>query len=338
MLILGIETSCDDTGIGIYGNNNKLLAHTLYSQIKLHAKYGGTVPELASRDHVIRIQPLIHQALKEANCNIKDITGIAYTQGPGLAGSLLVGASFAKSLAYALKIPALGVHHLEGHLLAPILEIPDLKPPFLALLVSGGHTMIIDVDNFGSYKILGETLDDAAGEAFDKTARLLELGFPGGPAIESIAKEGNSIYNFPRPMCDRPGLDFSFSGLKTFTRNTYNKTNKTIQDKANISRCFQEAVADTLVYKLKRALNQTQRTQLVIAGGVSANQYIKTKINHLAIEQNIKAYFPHLQFCTDNGAMIAFAGYLRMQKGQHDPDLAITIKPRWAIDTLSEII
>lgn len=337
MRILGIETSCDDTGIGIYDNDLGLIAHTLHSQIDMHAEHGGTVPELASREHVIRIKPLIEKALHDSNSHWQDIDGIAYTRGPGLAGSLLTGATVAKSLAFSLGIPALGIHHLEGHLLAPLLEQKDIQPPFLALLVSGGHTMIISVEKLGTYKILGETLDDAAGEAFDKTARLLNLGFPGGPAIEKIAQGGESVYKFPRPMCDRPGLDFSFSGLKTFTRNTFNKSQKSEQDIANIARCFQDAVSDTIVYKLKRALKQTSHKQLIVAGGVSANKFIRNNINEMCKQMDTKAFFPNLNFCTDNGAMIALAGFMRMIKGQKDSSLSIDIKPRWPIHELSEI-
>lgn len=331
MLTLGIETSCDETGIGLYDTNKGLLSHSLFSQIDLHRQYGGTVPELASRDHVLRIVPLIKEALNKASVCMRDINGIAYTKGPGLAGALLTGACTAKSLAFSYNIPALGIHHLEGHLLAPMLDIKNLKFPFLALLVSGGHTMIIDVEALGKYKILGESLDDAAGEAFDKTARLLDLGFPGGPAIEEAATSGRSIYNFPRPMCDRPGLDFSFSGLKTFTRNTYDKTEKTIQDKFDIAYGFQDAVADVLFYKLKKALKTTTRKNLIVAGGVSANKYIRNKLTSLE-QMNVNVYYPRMEFCTDNGAMIAYAGNLRMQQGEADSNLSIEIKPKWPID------
>lgn len=272
MRVLGIETSCDETGVAIYDEHQGILSHQLYSQVKLHADYGGVVPELASRDHVRKIIPLIKQALVEANCTSKDLDGIAFTQGPGLVGALLVGSSVARSLAYAWNLPAVGVHHMEGHLLAPMLDEPAPQFPFIALLVSGGHSMMVEVKGIGQYKVLGESVDDAAGEAFDKTAKLLGLDYPGGPLLAKMAEKGESgHYNFPRPMTTKPGLDFSFSGLKTFAANTIRSSDGSEQAHANIAYAFQEAVVDTLAIKCKRALKQTKLRRLVIAGGVSAN-------------------------------------------------------------------
>lgn len=331
--ILGIETSCDETGIAIYDSNQGLLAHALHSQIKLHAQYGGVVPELASRDHIRHIVPLIEQVLSQAGINKTAITAIAYTQGPGLVGALLVGAAFAKSLAYAWGIPCLGVHHMEGHLLAPFLDAKHPQFPFLALLVSGGHTQLIQIDDIGVYKILGESLDDAAGEAFDKTAKLLGLAYPGGPLLAKLAEQGTpGKYNFPRPMLDRPGLDFSFSGLKTHALNAIQKTELNNQNKADLAWAFEDAIVDTLIKKCARALKQTGMRELVIAGGVGANKTLRARFNEFAINNNIHVYYPELEFCTDNGAMIAYAGYERFKRGCVDANWEINVKPRWPLN------
>jgi len=341
MLVLGIESSCDETGVAIYDTNKGLIAHTLYTQIELHAQYGGVVPELASRDHIRKLTPIIMQTLKGSNVNKKDLDGIAYTSGPGLMGALLAGASVARSLAFALNIPAIGVHHMEGHLLAPMLE--DTKPdfPFICLLVSGGHSMIIRVDGIGQYKVLGDTLDDAAGEAFDKTAKMLELGYPGGPNVSNLALQGDATrYKFPRPMVDRPGLDMSFSGLKTFTLNTWNTAVKnndaTNQTKADICRAFELAVADTLTIKCKRALEQENLNRLVVAGGVSANREIRSKLTDLMNKRKGEVFYPRLEFCTDNGAMIAYAGAQRLAAGQTS-GLSFATTPRWSLEELEPL-
>ena len=341
MLVLGIESSCDETGVAIYDTNKGLIAHTLYTQIELHAQYGGVVPELASRDHIRKLTPLILQTLKEANIDRKELDGIAYTAGPGLIGALLAGSSIARSLAYALNIPAIGVHHMEGHLLAPMLE--EVKPdfPFICLLVSGGHSMLIRVDGIGQYKLLGETLDDAAGEAFDKTAKLLELGYPGGPNVSNLALKGNTErYKFPRPMVDRPGLDMSFSGLKTYTLNTWQAAVKdndaTDQTKADICRAFELAVADTLTIKSKRALEQENLNRLVVAGGVSANREIRSKLDALMKKRKGEVFYPRLEFCTDNGAMIAYAGAQRLAAGQSN-DFNFAATPRWNLEDLAKL-
>jgi N6-L-threonylcarbamoyladenine synthase len=337
MRVLGIETSCDETGIAIYDTEHGLLSDCLYSQVKLHADYGGVVPELASRDHVRKIVPLIKQALQQAHLNATDINGIAFTQGPGLVGALLVGASVAKSLAFAWNIPVVGVHHMEGHLLAPMLE--DKKPdyPFVALLVSGGHSMLVDVKGLGHYHVLGESIDDAAGEAFDKTAKLLGLDYPGGPLLAKLAEEGEGgHYNFPRPMTDRPGLDFSFSGLKTHAANTIRGANKERQTQANIAFAFQQAVADTLAIKCKRALKQTGRKRLVIAGGVSANKYLREQLGNLMHQLGGQVFYPSVQYCTDNGAMIAYAGAQRLLAGE-TVAFDSKAKPKWRLDSLARI-
>lgn len=331
MIILGIETSCDETGIAVYDSENGLLAHKLHSQIDIHAKFGGVVPELASRDHVKKTLPLIQEILDLAKINAEDITGIAYTAGPGLVGALLVGATIAKSLGFAWNVPTIGVHHMEAHLLAPMLEPNPPDFPFVALLVSGGHTMLVKVTNIGEYEILGESLDDAAGEAFDKVAKMLGLSYPGGPAVAKLAEAGDSKrFNFPRPMVDRPGLDFSFSGLKTFTLNTLKKYGKDTQTKADVACAFQDAVVDTLIIKCKRALKETHLEQLLIAGGVSANQKLRTKLHSI---ENIKVVYPRLEFCTDNGAMIAYAGCQRLLMGYKD-NLEIKVFPRWSLTEL----
>lgn len=338
MKVLGIETSCDETGVAIYDDKQGLLANQLYSQIKLHADYGGVVPELASRDHIRKTVPLIQAALKEANLTPQHISGVAYTAGPGLIGALMVGASIGRSLAYAWNVPAVAVHHMEGHLLAPMLEDNPPDFPFIALLVSGGHTQLISVTGLGQYHLIGESIDDAAGEAFDKTAKLLGLDYPGGAKLSKLAEQGDSSrFHFPRPMTDRPGLDFSFSGLKTFAANTIrqNRVNDQIdsQTKADIARSFEDALVDTLVIKSRRALEQTGFKRLVIAGGVSANKILRHKLEALMIQRNGKIYYPRLEFCTDNGAMIAYAGMVHLKQGTTD-DLAIDVKPRWPLDSL----
>lgn len=334
MRILGIETSCDETGIAIYDDTEGLLAHTLHSQVKLHAEYGGVVPELASRDHIRNIVPLVAQALEQADVQPQSINAIAYTQGPGLVGALLVGASFAKALAYAWKIPAIAVHHMEGHLLAPFLDNEHPTFPFLALLVSGGHTQIIQVDAIGTYTILGESLDDAAGEAFDKTAKLLGLDYPGGPLLAKLAELGQANrFTFPRPMLDRPGLDFSFSGLKTHAWHAIQKNDLTAQTKADLAWAFEDAIVDTLIQKVARAIKQTKIYNLIIAGGVGANKTLRTRLDIFAKANNVQLYYPRLEFCTDNGAMIAYAGYERFKRGEYDADWAIAVKPRWPLTT-----
>lgn len=337
MRIIGIETSCDETGIAIYDDEQGLLSHQLYSQIKLHADYGGVVPELASRDHVKKTIPLIKAALAEANLTSKDIDGIAYTAGPGLVGALMVGASIGRSIAYAWDVPAIPVHHMEGHLLAPMLEDNPPPFPFVALLVSGGHTMLVEVKGIGEYAILGESIDDAAGEAFDKTAKLMGLDYPGGPILSRLAEKGTpGRFKFPRPMTDRPGLDMSFSGLKTFTANTIAAQDDDEQTRADIAYAFQEAVCDTLVIKCKRALQQTGMKRIVIAGGVSANKQLRQSLEKLANSVGGEIYYPRTEFCTDNGAMIAYAGMQRL-KGGEMADLAIHVRPRWPIDELPAI-
>ncbi len=332
MRILGIETSCDETGVAIYDSQQGLLAHALHTQIKLHAQYGGVVPELASRDHIRHLVPLIEQVLSQSKAALQSITAIAYTQGPGLIGALLVGAAFAKSLAYAWSIPALGVHHMEGHLLAPFLETEHPEFPFLALLVSGGHTQLIHVADIGSYIILGESLDDAAGEAFDKTAKLLGLAYPGGPLLAKLAEQGTpGKFHFPRPMLDRPGLDFSFSGLKTHALNIIQQTKLTSQNKADIAYAFEDAIVDTLIKKTARAIKQTNLKSIVIAGGVGANKTLRSRMQEFATANNIKLYYPNFEFCTDNGAMIAYAGYERFKRGAVDANWEISVNPRWPL-------
>lgn len=330
MRVLGIETSCDETGVAIYDTDHGLLAHRLFSQVAMHAEYGGVVPELASRDHVRRLLPLVRETLADAQLRISDIQGVAYTAGPGLIGALLTGASVARSLAWGLGIPAVGVHHLEGHLLAPMLEADPPELPFVALLVSGGHTMLVDVSRIGEYQILGESVDDAAGEAFDKTAKLLGLDYPGGALLAKLAEQGrHGQYQFPRPMVDRPGCDFSFSGLKTFSLTTWQNTSQSLQDKADIALAFEEAVVDTLFIKCRRALEQTAYKRLVVAGGVSANQRLRARLAAL----DAQVYFPRLEFCTDNGAMIAYAGALRLQAGADDA-ATLAVYPRWSLTAL----
>ncbi|WP_086930913.1 tRNA (adenosine(37)-N6)-threonylcarbamoyltransferase complex transferase subunit TsaD [Agarilytica rhodophyticola] len=338
MRVLGIETSCDETGVAVYDSEQGLLAHELYSQVAVHSEYGGVVPELASRDHVRKLIPLIDRVLNAADSHEK-IDGVAYTSGPGLIGALLVGASVGRSLAYSLGCPAIGVHHMEGHLLAPLLEENPPAFPFVALLVSGGHTQLVEVKSIGDYTLLGESLDDAAGEAFDKTAKMLDLDYPGGPNVARIAEKGDRArFTFPRPMTDRPGLDFSFSGLKTFTLNTVTKyagDNGLPDDQtcADIAAAFQEAVVDTLVIKCRRALKQCGMKTLVIAGGVSANTRLRIKLEQALAKINSRVFYARNEFCTDNGAMIAFAGCQRLLGEQHSA-LNIDVKPRWPLDSL----
>ncbi|OTQ02735.1 tRNA (adenosine(37)-N6)-threonylcarbamoyltransferase complex transferase subunit TsaD [Gilliamella apicola] len=339
MKVLGIETSCDETGIAIYDDEQGLIANQLYSQIKLHADYGGVVPELASRDHIRKTVPLIQAALKEANLTSADIDGVAYTAGPGLVGALMVGASIGRSLAYAWNVPAVAVHHMEGHLLAPMLEDNPPQYPFVALLVSGGHTQLISVTGIGQYRLMGESIDDAAGEAFDKTAKLLGLDYPGGAKLSKLAEQGDSSrFHFPRPMTDRPGLDFSFSGLKTAAANTIHQYNQSVdldeQTKADIARAFEDALVDTLLIKSRRALEQTGFNRLVIAGGVSANKTLRNKLAELMAQRKGQVYYPRIEFCTDNGAMIAYAGMIHLKQQQYS-DLAINVRPRWPLSELN---
>ena len=335
MRILGLETSCDDTGVALFDSDRGLLAHRLYSQVDLHAAYGGVAPELASRDHIRKALPLLKLVMDEAATGPEQMGGVAYTAGPGLAGALLVGAAIGRSLALAWNVPAIGIHHMEGHLLSPMLE-PDAPGfPFTALLVSGGHTLLAAVRGVGEYDILGESLDDAVGEAFDKTAKLLGLGYPGGPAIARVAERGRpGRFHFPRPMTDRPGLDFSFSGLKTAVAHAAGSTSDvlTISD---IAHAFQEAAVDTLVIKCRRALEQTGHERLVAAGGVSANRLLRARLADMARAAGARVYYPRPEFCTDNGAMIAYAGWLRLRAGRTEP-LAFGARPRWRIEELEK--
>lgn len=341
MLVLGLETSCDETGVALYDSERGLLADALFSQIDLHRIYGGVVPELASRDHVKRMLPLIRQVLDESGCKPGEIDAVAYTAGPGLVGALLVGASCAQALAFAWGVPALGIHHMEGHLLAPMLEEQPPEFPFVALLVSGGHTQLVRVDGIGRYQLLGESLDDAAGEAFDKTAKLIGLGYPGGPEIARLAQGGTPArFVFPRPMTDRPGLDFSFSGLKTFALNTWQQCREsgddTDQSRCDVALAFQQAVVETLTIKCRRALKQTGLKRLVIAGGVSANQALRQSLEKMLGELKGQVFYARPRFCTDNGAMIAYAGCQRLQVGQQD-GLAIQVHPRWSMESLPPV-
>jgi len=337
MRVLGIETSCDETGIAVYDSEAGLLANQLYSQVKLHADYGGVVPELASRDHVRKTIPLIQAALKEAGLTAQDIDGVAYTAGPGLVGALLVGATIGRSLAFAWGVPAVPVHHMEGHLLAPMLEDNPPDFPFVALLVSGGHTQLISVTGIGQYELLGESVDDAAGEAFDKTAKLLGLDYPGGPMLSKMAQQGTAgRFTFPRPMTDRPGLDFSFSGLKTFAANTVRANNSDPQTHADIARAFEDAVVDTLAIKCKRALDHTGFKRLVMAGGVSANRTLRAKLAEMMQKRGGAVFYARPEFCTDNGAMIAYAGMVRLSSSQNT-DLSISVRPRWPLSELPPV-
>ena len=331
MLILGIETSCDETGIALYDSNKGLLGHTLHSQIDLHAEYGGVVPELASRDHIRYIIPLINQLLNKTSIAKEAINAIAYTAGPGLSGALLVGSTVGESLSFALGIPSIPVHHLEGHLLAPMLE--DTKPvfPFLALLVSGGHTQIIHVKQIGQYDIVGDTLDDAAGEAFDKTAQLLGLGYPGGAKLSKLAESGKPKYDLPKPMLHSKDFDFSFSGLKTAVLTLVKKQPElTDTIKANIAASFQESITEVLIYKTLKAMNSLNLNQIVVSGGVGANKQLREKLTKSSQENNFQLFFPSLEFCTDNGAMIALAGYLRHSLSEKK-DYRFTVMPRWRL-------
>jgi N6-L-threonylcarbamoyladenine synthase len=342
MLVLGLETSCDETGIALYDSERGLLADALFSQVDLHRIYGGVVPELASRDHVKRMIPLIRQVMSEADVRSSDIDGIAYTAGPGLVGALLVGASCAQAMAFGWNVPALGVHHMEGHLLAPMLEAQPPAFPFVALLVSGGHTQLVRVDGIGRYELLGESVDDAAGEAFDKTAKLLGLGYPGGPEIARLALQGTpGRFVFPRPMTDRPGLDFSFSGLKTFALNTWQKCQAAGDDgeatRSDIALAFQQAVVETLVIKCRRALKATGLKNLVIAGGVSANLSLRTALETMLREAKGQVFYARPQFCTDNGAMIAYAGCQRLLAGQPHDGPGIGVQARWSMETLPAV-
>ncbi len=337
MVILGIETSCDETGVAVYDGERGLLAHALYSQVELHARYGGVVPELASRDHVSKLLPLVQQVIDKSGINFSDIDGVAYTAGPGLVGALLVGAAAGRALAWTWGVPAVAVHHMEGHLLAPMLEPDPPDFPFLALLVSGGHTQLVEVAGVGRYRLLGDSVDDAVGEAFDKTATVLGLGYPGGPALAALAEQGDpDRLRFPRPMTDRPGLDFSFSGLKTFALTTWQRCGQTGQDRADIARAFEEAVVDTLAIKCRRALEQTGLPTLVIAGGVGANRRLRARLGELMVERGGRVCYPRPEFCTDNGAMIAYAGYCRLRAGQSE-SLSIKVTPRWSLEELPAV-
>jgi N6-L-threonylcarbamoyladenine synthase len=332
MYVLGIETSCDETGIALFHEGRGLIAESLHSQIGLHAPYGGVVPELASRDHISRIFPLVRSTLADAGVELTDLDAVAFTAGPGLLGALLVGATFGRTLAYSLGIPAIAVHHMEAHLLAPLLSDSQPDVPFVALLVSGGHTQLVRVDAIGAYTILGESIDDAAGEAFDKTAKLLGLEYPGGPSIARWAQNGHAgRFTFPRPMLDRPGCDFSFSGLKTHALTTIRKLEPlSDQDRADIANAFEEAVVETLFAKCSRAMHETGARDLILAGGVAANLRLRTRMKDLA---SVRVHYPPLSLCTDNGGMIAWAGYLRLRAGESTP-LEINTRARWPLSAL----
>ena len=336
MRVLGIETSCDETGVAVYDTAWGLLSHALYSQVKLHAEYGGVVPELASRDHVRKLLPMVEKALKDSATAPQEVDGVVYTAGPGLVGALLVGACLARALAFAWKVPALGVHHMEGHLLAPMLEEPRPEFPFVALLVSGGHTLLVDVQGLGRYRTLGESIDDAAGEAFDKVAKLLKLPYPGGPHLAKLAERGRpGVFKLPRPMTDRPGLDFSFSGLKTAVLVALKGAPDAEHDeqiRADLARAFEDAAVDTLAIKCERALKQTGCRRLVVAGGVGANKSLRARLKAMTAAVGGEVYFPRTEFCTDNGAMIAYAGALRLAAGERG-EAAVTA--RWPLDSLT---
>jgi N6-L-threonylcarbamoyladenine synthase len=336
LITLGIESSCDETGIALYQMGRGLLAHALHTQIAMHSEYGGVVPELASRDHVRRVIPLIRQVMREANVTLDQLNAIAYTQGPGLGGALLVGASVANSLGFALDIPTIGIHHLEGHLLSPLLSDPAPEFPFVALLVSGGHTQLMRVDGVGKYELLGESVDDAAGEAFDKSAKLLGLGYPGGPALAKLADSGRpGIYKLPRPMLHSGNLDFSFSGLKTAVLTLVRQNDLDVQTRADIACATQEAIIDVLAHKARAALVQTGLTQLVVAGGVGANRLLRERLTRDIEKRGGRVFYPDLEFCTDNGAMIAFAGALRLAEGQGTKDYRFNVKPRWNLQEIT---
>lgn len=333
--VLAFETSCDDTAVAIYHAEQGLLTHHLHSQIALHQPYGGVVPELASRDHSAHIVPLLDHALAQTNRQLSDIDAIAYTKGPGLIGALLVGAAFARSLAFAQSIPSIGVHHLEAHMLAPMLEPEPPQYPFLVLLVSGGHTQLLSVKQACHYELLGETLDDAVGEAFDKTAKVMGLPYPGGPQIARLAEKGTpGRYVLPRPMTDRPGLDFSFSGLKTFALRTYESSAQDEQAKADLALAFETAAIKTLAIKCERALNQTGHKTLVVAGGVAANKHLRQELSTLSEKLGVSIFYPRQEFCTDNAAMVAYAGFKRLSQGERD-DLTIDVRPRWSIQEVT---
>ncbi|MEO8160521.1 MAG: tRNA (adenosine(37)-N6)-threonylcarbamoyltransferase complex transferase subunit TsaD [Arenimonas sp.] len=337
MRVLGIETSCDETGVAIYDSALGLRADALFSQIALHAEYGGVVPELASRDHVRKLLPLVRQVLAEAGLSVAELDGVAYTAGPGLVGALMVGAAAGRALAWALDKPAIGVHHMEGHLLAPLLEPDPPAPPFVALLVSGGHTQLVEVAAVGRYRLLGQSLDDAAGEAFDKTAKLMGLPYPGGPELARLAESGRpGAFRFSRPMTDRPGLDFSFSGLKTQVMLAWNASDRGEQTRADIARGFEDAVVDTLAIKCERALQATGNRCLVVAGGVGANLRLRARLHASAQRGGWKVYFPRPSFCTDNGAMIAFAGALALAAGQRE-GFDVRVLPRWDMAGLAPV-
>jgi N6-L-threonylcarbamoyladenine synthase len=336
-LVLGIESSCDETGIALYQSGQGLLAHALHSQVAMHNEYGGVVPELASRDHIRRALPLIRNVLQEAGRSLQDIDAIAYTQGPGLSGALLVGASIACALAYALDVPTIAIHHLEGHLLSPLLADPAPEFPFVALLVSGGHTQLMRVDGVGQYTLLGETLDDAAGEAFDKSAKLLGLGYPGGAILSALAQRGTpGRFKLPRPMLHSGDLDFSFSGLKTAVLTLAQQHELDEQTKADIAHATQSAIVEVLVHKALAALKQTGLKQLVVAGGVGANQQLRAQLDQAAHKRGYRVFYPDLQFCTDNGAMIAFAGARRLQQQQARRDYRFDVKPRWDLQQIND--
>jgi len=341
MRVLGIESSCDETGVAVYDSDRGLLSHALFSQVAMHAEFGGVVPELASRDHARKLLPLIDEVLERAAMERGELDGIAYTAGPGLIGALMVGGSVAHALALALGVPVLGVHHMEGHLLAPMLEPDPPAFPFVALLVSGGHTQLVLVEGIGEYRLLGESVDDAAGEAFDKAAKMLELGYPGGPALARLAESGEpGRYRFPRPMTDRPGLDFSFSGLKTYTLNTIEavraESGLTDQARADIARAFEDAVVDTLTIKCRRALREVACPRLVMAGGVSANRRLRAHLEKALRKEGASVHYARPEFCTDNGAMIAYLGCQRLLAGQTDGDRIIAV-PRWPLEQLPSL-
>ena len=342
MKVLGIETSCDETGVAIYDSEVGLLADCLYSQVEIHAKYGGVIPELASRDHIRKTLPLIEEVIEKAGIDASEIEGVAYTAGPGLVGALLVGAAIGRTLGMAWDVPTIGVHHMEGHLLAPMLEPEPPEFPFVALLVSGGHTQLVKVGGIGQYELLGESLDDAAGEAFDKVGKMLGLPYPGGPHVAKLAQSGDPTrFNFPRPMINRPGLDFSFSGLKTYVRNTITSVcdesgELAEQDAADIARAFEEAVVNTLSIKCRRALDETGYKKLIIAGGVSANLRLRAVLEEAMAKADGRLFYAQLKYCTDNGAMIAYAGCQRLLVGERD-NLEIRAQPRWSLESLAAI-
>jgi N6-L-threonylcarbamoyladenine synthase len=339
MIVLGVESSCDETGLALYDTEQGLLAHALHSQVEMHAEYGGVVPELASRDHIRRVLPLTENVLKTANKTLQDIDAIAYTQGPGLSGALLVGTSFAESLAFSLQIPTINVHHLEGHLLAPLLEANPPAFPFVALLVSGGHSQLMRVDGIGEYELLGDTLDDAAGEAFDKTAKLLGLGYPGGPALSKLAQSGKARFKLPRPLLNSGDLNFSFSGLKTAVLTLVNQHQPLdATTTADIAWEFQEAVTEILTLKCMTALRETGLDNLVVSGGVGANSKLREKLNAATKRKLCKVSYPRLEFCTDNGAMIAFAGAMRLKAmhGNGNRNYGFSVRPRWDLAELQK--